>query len=78
MKHLCHLEVFQDIPFLKKLFECVEATVLHIAHNDDDDEYGEDKDIPNDDDEYAVGFGGVDKPLEEGKEECGTLSAAPT
>ncbi len=31
-KHLCHLEIFQDIPFLKKLFKCVEATVLHIAH----------------------------------------------
>jgi hypothetical protein len=26
------LEIFQDIPFLKKLFECVEATVLHITH----------------------------------------------
>ncbi len=32
-KHLCRLEIFQDIPFLKKLFKCVEATVLHIAQN---------------------------------------------
>ncbi len=45
--------------------------------DDDDDEYGEDGDIPDDDDKYAVRVDGVDKPLDEGDNECGTLSAAP-
>ncbi len=47
--------------------------------NDDDDnnEYGKDNDIPDDDDEYAVGVDGVNKPFDKGDDECGTLSAAP-
>ncbi len=45
--------------------------------DDDDNEYCKDGDIPNDDDEYAICVDGVDKPLDEGDNECGTLSAAP-
>jgi hypothetical protein len=45
--------------------------------NDDDDEYGKDGDISVDDNEYAVGVDGVNKPLDEGNNECDTLSAAP-
>ncbi len=33
---------------------------------DDDNEYGEDGNIPANDNEYAVGVDGVGKPLEEG------------
>jgi hypothetical protein len=47
-------------------------------NNDGNDEYGKDGDIPNDDDEYAVGVDGVDEPLNKGDEECETLCAAPT
>ncbi len=50
---------------------------LAEGNNDDNDKYGKDGDIPNNDDEYAVGIDGVDKPLEEGDNKCGTLSAAP-
>jgi hypothetical protein len=34
-------------------------------------------DIPDDDDEYTVGVDGVEEPLDEGNDECDTLSAAP-
>jgi hypothetical protein len=50
---------------------------LAEGDDDDDDEYGEDGNIPVDDDEYAVGLDGVDEPLDEGDDECGALSAAP-
>ncbi len=46
--------------------------------NDDKDEYGKDGDIPDDDDEYANCVDGVNEPLDEGDDECGTLSTAPT
>ncbi len=39
---------------------------LAEGNEDDDDKYGKDSDIPDDDDEYAVGVDGVGKPLEEG------------
>ncbi len=45
---------------------------------ENNDEYGDDGDIPNDDDEYPVGIGGVDEPLDEGDNDCVTFSAAPT
>ncbi len=40
---------------------------INIAEGDDDedDEYGKDGDIPDDDDEYAVGVDGVDELLDE-------------
>ncbi len=50
---------------------------LAEGDKDNDDEYGKDGDIPDDDDEYVVGIGSVEEPLEEGNDECGTLSAAP-
>jgi hypothetical protein len=50
---------------------------LAEGDDDNDDEYGKDGDIPNNNDEYTVGFDGVDKPLDEGDNECGILSAAP-
>ncbi len=46
-------------------------------NNDSDKEYGNDSDIPNDDDKYLVGVCGVNEPLDEGDDDCGTLSAAP-
>jgi hypothetical protein len=51
---------------------------LAEGDNNDDNEYGEDGDIPDDHDQYAVGVGDVGEPLEEGDNKCGTLSAAPT
>jgi hypothetical protein len=51
-----------------------------LAEGDDDDKddkYGKDGDIPDDNDEYANCVDGVNKPLDEGDDECGTLSAAP-
>jgi hypothetical protein len=47
-------------------------------NNDNDDKYGDDGDITNNDDEYPVGVGSVDEPLDKGNNDCGTLSAAPT
>jgi hypothetical protein len=45
--------------------------------NNEDNEYGEDGDIPDDNKKYAIGVDSVDEPLDEGDDECGTLSAAP-
>ena len=39
---------------------------LAEGDEDDDDEYGKDGDIPDDNDEYAVGVDGVGKPLDKG------------
>ncbi len=50
---------------------------LAEGDNDDDDECGKDGNIPGDDDECAVGVDSVNKPLDKGNDECGTLSAAP-
>jgi hypothetical protein len=46
--------------------------------NGDNDAYSKDGDIPDDEDEYAVGAGSVNDPLDKGSDECDTLSAAPT
>jgi hypothetical protein len=50
-----------------------------LAEGDDgdDDKYGKDGNIPYDEDKYAVGVDGVDKPLDKGDDKCDTLSAAP-
>ncbi len=50
-----------------------------LAEGDDnnDDEYGKDCNIPEDDDKYAIGVDGVYEPPDEGDNDCGTLSAAP-
>jgi hypothetical protein len=50
---------------------------LAEGNNSNDDKYGKDGNIPHDKDKYAVGVDGVDKPLDEGDDECDTLSAAP-
>ncbi len=50
---------------------------LAEGDNNDNDEYGEDSNIPDNDDEYPVGIDGVNKPLDKGNDECDTLSAAP-
>jgi hypothetical protein len=50
---------------------------LAEGNEDDDNEYGKDGEISDDDNEYAVGVERVDEPLDEGDDECGTLSAAP-
>jgi hypothetical protein len=50
---------------------------LAEGNDDDGNVYGKDGDISDNDDEYAVGIDGVDKPLDEGDDECSTLSAAP-
>ncbi len=48
---------------------------LAEGDEDDDDKYGKDGNIPNDDDEYAVGINGVGKPLEEGDDQrCPRMS----
>ncbi len=54
------------------------AKPLAEGDEDNNDKYGEDGDIPDNDDEYAVRVDGVDEPLDEGDDKCGTLSAAPT
>jgi hypothetical protein len=51
---------------------------LAEGNDDNDDKYGKDSDIPNNDDKYPVGVDGVDKPLDRGDDECDTLSAALT
>jgi hypothetical protein len=37
---------------------------LAEGNKDDDNEYGKDGDIPNDDNKYAIGIDGVNKPLD--------------
>jgi hypothetical protein len=39
---------------------------LAEGNEEDDDEYGKDGDIPNDDDEYAIGINGLSEPLHKG------------
>ncbi len=50
-----------------------------LAEGDDNnnDKYGKDCNIPDDDNENAFGVDGVDEPLDKGNDECGNLSAAP-
>jgi hypothetical protein len=42
---------------------------LAEGDKDDDNEYGKDDNIPDNDDEYAVGVDGVGKPLDEGDDQ---------
>ncbi len=43
--------------------------LLAEGDEDDNDEYGKDSDIPDDNDEYAVGVDGVSEPLDEGDDQ---------
>ncbi len=45
--------------------------------DNDDDEYGKDGNIPDDNDKYAIGIEGVNKPIDKGDDECDTLSTVP-
>jgi hypothetical protein len=45
--------------------------------NNDNNEYGVNGNIPDDDNKYAVQVDGVNKPLDKGDDKCATLSAAP-
>jgi hypothetical protein len=50
---------------------------LAEGDKDDDNEYGEDGNIPNDDDEYAIGVDGVGEPLEEGDDQHCSCTKVP-
>ncbi len=50
---------------------------LAEGNEDDNDEYGKDGDIPNDDDKYAIGIDGVGEPLEEGDDQCCPCTSVP-
>ncbi len=50
---------------------------LAEGDEDDDDEYGKDVDIPDDDNEYAFGVDGVGEPLEEGDNQRCPLMSVP-
>jgi hypothetical protein len=50
---------------------------LAEGKDDDNDKYGKDGNIPDNDDEYTICVDGVDEPLDKGDHKCGTLSAAP-
>ncbi len=50
---------------------------LAEGNNNNNDEYGKDGDIPDNNDEYAVGVDGVNEPLDEGNNQCDALSTAP-
>jgi hypothetical protein len=50
---------------------------LAEGNNNDDEKYGKDSNIPDNDNEYAVGIDGVGKPIDKGNNVCDTLSAAP-
>ncbi len=51
---------------------------LAEGNDNNNDKYGKDGNIPDNDNEYAVCVDGVDEPLDEGNSECDTLSIAPT
>ncbi len=50
-----------------------------LAEGDDDnnDKYGKDGDIPDDDDEYAIGIDCFGEPLEEGDDQCCPRTSVP-
>ncbi len=50
---------------------------LAEGDEDDDGKYGEEGDIPNDDDEYAVGVNGVDETLDEGDDQRCPRTSVP-
>ncbi len=50
---------------------------LSEGHKDDGDEYGKDGNIPDEDNEYAVGVDGVGEPLEEGDDQRCPRTSVP-
>jgi hypothetical protein len=50
---------------------------LAEGNKDNDDKYGKDGDISDDNNEYAVGIDGVGKTLDEGKDQCCTRTSMP-
>ncbi len=50
---------------------------LAEGNKDNDNEYGKDSGIPDDDEEYAVGVNGVGKPLDEGDGQCCPRTSVP-
>jgi hypothetical protein len=50
---------------------------LAEGDEDDNDKYGKDGDIPNNEDEYAVGVDGVGEPLEEGDDQRCPRTSVP-
>jgi hypothetical protein len=50
---------------------------LAEGDKDDDDEYSKDGDIPDNDDEYAVGVDGVGKTLDKGVDQCCPRTSVP-
>jgi hypothetical protein len=50
---------------------------LAEGNDNSNGKYGKDGNIPDSNNEYAIGVDSVDKPLDEGNNECDTLSAAP-
>ncbi len=50
---------------------------LAEGDEDDDDEYGKDGDIPNDDDEYTVCVDGVGEPLDKGDNQSCPRTSVP-
>ncbi len=47
------------------------------GEKDNDDKYSKDGDIPDDEDEYAVGIDGVGKPLDEGNDQRCPCTSMP-
>jgi hypothetical protein len=50
---------------------------LAEGNKDDNNEYGKDGDIPNDNDEYAIGVDGVGEPLDEGNDQHCPCTSMP-
>ncbi len=50
---------------------------LAEGNEDDDNKYGKDGDIPDDDDEYAVGIDGVGEPLDKGNNQHCPRTSVP-
>ncbi len=50
---------------------------LAEGDKDDDNKYGKDGEIPDDDNEYAVGIDVVSKPLDEGDDQCCPHTSMP-
>jgi hypothetical protein len=50
---------------------------LAEGDEDDEDEYGKDGDIPDDDDEYVIGIDGVGEPLDKGNNQRCPRTSVP-
>jgi hypothetical protein len=76
-KHVGVMEGGWDRPndHARTLGEC-DGTKKALAegNDDNDDKYGKDGDISDEDDEYTIGVDCVDKPLDKGNNECGPES----